>query len=53
MPKQETRYFEEFTVTVGLHHGFVLSLLLFAVVIDEVSKSAREGLPNERLYADD
>ena len=49
----ETGYSEEFTVKVGLHQGSVLSPLLFAIVIDEVSKSAREGLPNEILYADD
>ena len=38
---------------VGLHQGSVLSLLLFAAVMDVVSSDARSGLPSELLYADD
>ena len=34
---------EEFSVKVGVHQGSVLSPLLFAMVIDEVTKNARKG----------
>ena len=44
---------ESFEVNVGLHHGSVLSPLLFAAVMDVVSSEARSGLPSELLYADD
>ena len=44
---------ESFEVKVGLHHGSVLSPLLFAAVMDVVSSEARSGLPSELLYADD
>ena len=42
-----------FPVNVGVHQGPVLSPLLFAIVIDQVSKECRNGLPWELLYADD
>ena len=38
---------------VGLHQGSVLSPLLFAAVMDVVSRAARSGLPSALLYADD
>ena len=44
---------EEVEVRVGVHQGFVLSPLIFAVVVDVVIEHAREGLLNEILYADD
>ena len=44
---------ESFEVKVGLHQGSVLSPLLFAAVMDVVSREARSGLPSEFLYADD
>ena len=44
---------EEFAVKVGVHQGSVLSPLIFAIVIDVVTESARQGLMNEMLYADD
>ena len=44
---------EEFWVKVGVHQGSVLSPLVFAIVLDVVTESAREGLLNEMLYADD
>ena len=44
---------EEFGVKVGVHQGSVLSPLVFAVVVDVVTESAREGLMSEMLYADD
>ena len=44
---------ESFEVKVSLHQGSVLSLLLFAAVMDVVSSEARSDLPSELLYADD
>src|SRR5271163_4781157 len=44
---------EEFEVKVGVHQGSVLSPLLFAIVLEAVSKEFRTGLPWELLYADD
>ena len=44
---------ESFEVKVGLHKRSVLSLLLFAAVMDIVFSEARGGLPSELLYADD
>ena len=44
---------KEFFVKVGVHQGSVLSRLLFAMVIDEVMKNAREGWMKQILYADD
>src|SRR5260221_12482878 len=44
---------KEFEVKVGVHHGSVLSPLLFIIVLEELSKEFREGLPWELLYADD
>ena len=41
----------EFWVRVGVHQGSVLSLLIFAIVVDVVTELAREGLLNEILYA--
>ena len=44
---------EEFEVKVGMHQGSVLSPFLFAVVVDVVTESTREGALSELLYADD
>ena len=44
---------EHFEVKGGLHQGSVLSLLLFAAVMDVVSSETKSGLPSELLYADD
>ena len=38
---------------VGLHQGSVLSLLLFVIVMEMISRELRAGLPLELLYADD
>ena len=38
---------------LGLHQGSVLSILLYAAVIDVVSSEARSSMPSELLYADD
>jgi len=40
---------EEFPVEVGVHQGSVLSQLLFAIVVDVVTKCAKKGLMNEIL----
>ena len=44
---------ESFDVKVGVHQGSILSPLLFALVMDEVSKAIRKGVVKEMLYADD
>ena len=44
---------EEFSLKVSVHQGSVLSPLLFAMVIDEVTKNARKGWMKQILYADD
>ena len=44
---------EAFCVKVGVHQGSVLSPLLFAIVVDVITESAREDLMYEILYADD
>ena len=44
---------QEFLVQVGVHQGFVLSPLVFAIAVDVISENAREGLMYEILYADD
>ena len=43
---------EEFSVKVGVHQGSVLSPLLFAMVIDEVTENARKGWMKQILHAD-
>ena len=44
---------EEFSVKVSEHQESVLSPLLFAIVMDEVTKNARKGWIKQILYADD
>ena len=44
---------ESFDVKVGVHQGSILSSLLFALVMDEVTKDIREGVVKEMMYADD
>jgi hypothetical protein len=44
---------ESFAVKVGLHQGSVLSLLLFIVVMDVITKEIRVGLHWAVLYAVD
>ena len=44
---------KEFEVNVGIHQGSVLLPFLFAVVVDVVTESSREGAISELLYADD
>ena len=42
---------ERFEVTVGLHQGSVLSPVLFAIVMEALSRECRIGCPWELLYA--
>ena len=42
-----------YNVKVGLHQGSVLSPLLFAIVMEMISRELRAGLPLELLYARD
>ena len=44
---------EPFPVKVGLHQGSVLSLFLFALVVDTISKGAKRPPPNDLMHADD
>jgi Reverse transcriptase (RNA-dependent DNA polymerase) len=44
---------KELDILVGVHQGSVLSLLLFIVVMDEVTKEIRKGVPWELMFADD
>ena len=46
-------YSEEFEVKVGVHQGSVLSLLLFIIVLEALSREFSSGVPWEDLYADD
>jgi hypothetical protein len=47
------QYSEGFCVGVGVHQGSVLSLLLFIIVLEALSREFRSGVPWELLYADD
>ena len=38
---------------VDVYHGFVLSPLLFAIVVNIITEKARRDEVNELLYADD
>src|SRR5215813_5494956 len=44
---------DSFPVRVGVHQGSILSPLLFAMVMEAITKNTRAGLPYELLYADD
>ena len=44
---------EEVFVKVGVYQGSVLSRLLFAMMIDEVTENARKGKIKQILYAED
>ena len=46
-------WFEEFEVNVGVHRGFMFLPLLFAIVVDVITESVRNGLTSELLYVDD
>ena len=44
---------KKFEVKVGVHQGYVLWPLVFAIVVGVVTESVRNGLMREMLYADD
>ena len=48
--RQESELSEEFEVKVGVHQGSVLLPLVFAIVVDVVTESVRNGLMSEMLY---
>ena len=45
-------YSEEFEVKVCVNQEFVLSLLLFAIVVNVITENVRKGVVNELLYVD-
>ena len=49
----DSELLEEFVVKMGIHQGSVLSLFVFALVVDIVTEFAGEGALSELLYADD
>ena len=51
--KVGSKFSEEFYVAVGVHQVFVLSSLLFVIVVNVVTENAREGLMKEVSYAND
>ena len=44
--KVGSAYSEEFEVKVGAHQGSVLAQLLFAIVVDFITKDARRDVVN-------
>ena len=44
---------EELEVKVGVHQGSAWLPLLFAIMVDVIKESVRNGLMSEMLYADD
>ena len=44
---------EWFELKVRVHHSSVLTPLLFAIVLDKITKDTREGIPKESLCAND
>ena len=44
---------EPFKITIGLHQGFALSLYLFALVMDELTKHIQTKVSWCMLFADD
>ena len=46
-------YSEEFSITAGLHQGSSLSLYLFTIVIDELTREIQDKVPWCMFFADD
>ena len=47
------QYNEEYDVGIGVRQGYVLSLLLFILVMEALSREFRTGVPLDLLYTDD
>lgn len=43
----------EFSITIGLHQGILLSLYLFELAMDDLNKSTQDEVPWCMLYAND
>ena len=43
-------YSQEFTLNVGVHHGSVLSPLLFIIVLEALARVLLSGAPWEDIY---
>lgn len=43
----------EFSVTIGLHQGFVVSLYFFTLVMDKLTKHIQDGISWCMLFAHD
>ena len=43
---------EELEVKVGLHQGSVLSLFLFAMIMDMLTKDVRKDAPWDMMFVD-
>ena len=46
-------YSDEFKVKFSVYQGLVLSLLLFIIVLEALSRKFHSGFPWEDLFADD
>lgn len=44
---------EDFKISMGVHQGSALSLMLSIIVMEEATKERRRGDPWELLYGDD
>ena len=44
---------DEFPITIEVHQGLALSPFLFAIVMDEITKSIHEDIPRCMLFVDD
>ena len=44
---------DEFSIIIGLHQGSALSHFLFAIIMDEITKSIHEDIPWCMLFVND
>ena len=44
---------DEFLITIRVHQGSTLSLFLFAIVMDEITKSFHDEIPLCMFFAED